>query len=493
MTNINEVKMSSSRLKSVIGEMENESLIGFEVELLVGPKSKYYIAMPNPEYEVETLSFSRVSDISDLADVPGISLKDLQRLTRVFQQWQAEQVKQYVDDRFDALLDDFDGDEDLARAEMENRAWETADEKYNFKEFIDDYKNPREAMTQNAIDPTYGWRDNWEILLGTPEYDHKLYHKNWETIRDYIDGDLFSLKVNVVDDSSIKDDDGKSTDDDDGMEGYGYEIVTYKLAPSQALEKLETIFEWMQESNIRTNESTGLHINISIADMKSVDPVKLILFMGDDYILNAFDRSNSKFAKSQLQTVADSVKNNRDFSREENGIYKIAERALKATGKYSSVNFLKLVQGYLEFRSAGNENYHLRGDDIINTVGRLLTALNIAADKNLYREEFLKKLALLGADLEEDILVKFAPDRKTFAHFKKKFNELVPSIQSHVFLKAMIVLLGESEKQFTIAHYNEIKKLFSKAKITPKDLVDSFSGNTSATLRELLTRFKFLK
>ena len=65
--------------------MENESLIGFEVELLVGPRSKYYIAMPNPETEVETLSFSRVSDISDLAEVPGISEKDLQKLKNIYQ------------------------------------------------------------------------------------------------------------------------------------------------------------------------------------------------------------------------------------------------------------------------------------------------------------------------------------------------------------------------------------------------------------------------
>ena len=71
-------------------------------------------------------------------------------------------------------------------------------------------------------------------------------------------------------------------------------------------------------------------------------------------------------------------------------------RAGLSKNKYSSVNISKLEKhGYLEFRIAGGENYHLKPRLVEEAILRYITALDIASDPNLYREEYLKKLTSL--------------------------------------------------------------------------------------------------
>ena len=57
--------------------------------------------------------------------------------------------------------------------------------------------------------------------------------------------------------------------------------------------------------NLYTNNSTGLHINVSIPD--KLDVLKLAVFTGDQYVLQQFGRQNSDYAVSSQQAIAGRV------------------------------------------------------------------------------------------------------------------------------------------------------------------------------------------
>ena len=72
---------------------------------------------------------------------------------------------------------------------------------------------------------------------------------------------------------------------------------------------MDKIVNWAENYGCYTNSSTGLHMNISVPDMSTakLDFVKLALLMGDEYVLEKFERMGNYFAKSAMQMVRDRV------------------------------------------------------------------------------------------------------------------------------------------------------------------------------------------
>ena len=81
---------------------------------------------------------------------------------------------------------------------------------------------------------------------------------------------------------------------DDGIA----EIVSPHIPASQALEVLNKFYATAKAYGFYSNESTGLHINVSLPS--NTDILKLALFVGDQHILKTFDREDNEYATSVL-------------------------------------------------------------------------------------------------------------------------------------------------------------------------------------------------
>lgn len=170
----------------------------------------------------------------------------------------------------------------------------------------------------------------------------------------------------------------------------GAEIVSPPLPVNEAMSALKKFYGMARELDLYTNESTGLHINVSIPDQ--LDVLKLAMFLGDEYVLQAFDREDSEYARSVLQNLqrdADPA-----MIRKRRGRTELDVKALQRLAKdYSRSHFASISDNgkYISFRHAGGD-YLNRSGEITDLVGRFVRAMVIAADPQAYRQEYLKKL-----------------------------------------------------------------------------------------------------
>ena len=195
--------------------------------------------------------------------------------------------------------------------------------------------------------------------------------------------------------------DGSLDGDSDG--DTGLEFVSPPLPLSELLSDLQKVKKFADTYNCYTNDSTGLHINISVPNysLERLDFVKLALLMGDEYILDKFGRATNTYAKSAMKMVRDRVANQPEdagqlLAQMKGTMSEMATKIIHSgnTSKYTSIN---TKDGYIEFRSPGGDWLNGNFDKIENTLLRFTVALDAAIDPGKYRTEYLKKLYTLLA------------------------------------------------------------------------------------------------
>lgn len=204
--------------------------------------------------------------------------------------------------------------------------------------------------------------------------------------------------------------------DVDSYEDLAVEIVSPPMPLNECLEKMDEFFTWAKENGASANDSTGFHMSVSLPDQKhdDIDFVKLALFLGDKHVLEQFDRLGNQFCESALDKLQGKVKDadiGQLFGLIRDGLETLASKSIISgmgfENKYTSIN---PKHNYIEFRSAGGENYF---DDIkyIQTVlKRYAFALQIAGDPSAYQREYAKKFykMLSGLQYDPDTLKYFA-------------------------------------------------------------------------------------
>ena len=201
----------------------------------------------------------------------------------------------------------------------------------------------------------------------------------------------------------------------DGPGDSGLEFVSPPLPIDQIMSDLNKVKKWADQTGCYTNDSTGLHINISVPDydLKKLDFVKLALLMGDEYVLQQFGRVGNTYAKSAMGKVRDHVRQ-RPFEAKylldkmKGHMGALASKAIHSgsTEKYTSIN---TKDGHIEFRSPGGDWLDNNFDKIENTLMRFTVAMSAALDPEAYRQEYLKKLyKILAPKDEKDPLAVFA-------------------------------------------------------------------------------------
>lgn len=184
----------------------------------------------------------------------------------------------------------------------------------------------------------------------------------------------------------------------------GIEIVSPPMPLSEAISDLKKLHRWAKDSGAITNNSTGLHIGVSLPNMDSVDFLKLAVFVGDEYVLDQFSRSSNIYSPSTIREIKKRTEEFYSSPKEFNRLQSLfvqlkhnlstnAERALQMFPVGIKNMSLHFKTSYVEFRSpGGNWLEDQEFDTVVATINRFVVALAIAADPNKYAREYSIKL-----------------------------------------------------------------------------------------------------
>jgi Putative amidoligase enzyme len=183
----------------------------------------------------------------------------------------------------------------------------------------------------------------------------------------------------------------------------GLEFVSPPMPINELLADLASVKEWADKNRCYTNDSTGLHINVSVPDfsMEKLDYVKLAVLLGDERVLNEFGRMGNTYAKSALQIVKQNIKQRPEdaaalLNKMKEHLSTAAAKVIHSgtTNKFTSIN---TKSGYIEFRSPGGDWLNANFSIIEPTLLRFVVALDAALDETKYKQEYAKKLYKLLA------------------------------------------------------------------------------------------------
>jgi len=186
--------------------------------------------------------------------------------------------------------------------------------------------------------------------------------------------------------------------DGDNYGDRGLEFVSPPLPIDVILNDLSKVKRWADSYGCYTNDSTGLHINISVPEYNrdKLDFVKLAILMGDEHVSDSFGRLGAYYAKSAMAAIRDNVRSRPEavtdaLEKMRTHMNTAASKAIHAgvTQKFTSIN---VKDGHIEFRSPGGDWLGENFDKIENTLLRFTVAMSAALNPEMYREEYLKKL-----------------------------------------------------------------------------------------------------
>lgn len=240
------------------------------------------------------------------------------------------------------------------------------------------------------------------------------------------------------------------------------EIITTKMNVADAFKNIDQMFEFISHTG-ETTDVAGMHISIStnkynLDDFKLMKFVTLLdlghvldLFPERGYVENLEDIIHSEIANSFSEAFEDSYHGNARTLKP-NDIIKSLLFLVKdeiEDDKYQSIKFgdYKILDGRIELRFFGGEDYHHMEDDIKHHLLRALFLLNFA-----YTDEYNKE-------------------------FYKKFTKMV----SHVCRKEYGAGLGE-----LVSKVNAIERLF---KSTPHDMYSRYLNARGSYMAEDLEAF----
>jgi hypothetical protein len=197
--------------------------------------------------------------------------------------------------------------------------------------------------------------------------------------------------------------------------GSGLEFVSPPMPLDEMLKDLENVITWAHANKCKTDASCGLHMNVSIAgfDSSNLDYVKLVLFCGDNYILNKFDRSSNYYAKSSLKDLKSKtniLKKTGDavtlLQQLQTNLSHVAHDVIhnKNTDHEISIN---IHEDYVEFRSPGGDWLNIDINVLKTTLYRFITALNIACNPEKYKHEYATKLYKILSSTDKTDVIKY--------------------------------------------------------------------------------------
>jgi predicted nucleotidyltransferase len=266
----------------------------------------------------------------------------------------------------------------------------------------------------------------------------------------------------------------------DDPEYGGIELISPPMPLLQGLEAMDTVFEWAHSYGVATNDTTGFHINLSLPNelMVELDPIKLILFIGDKYILDQFDRANSQFAKNLIDQLTDrvSARARRGMLDGLGGMFYQMKRRMDVVAidvlaellpqhdRHVSIN---IKDKYIEFRSAGGD-YIDRYKDIRLTVLRCVRALAIACDPAAEQQEYAKKLYKAFGEYTSthSDVIKYFVEYASGKRSKSQLKDIIKDIQQN---RNTVKESANSNMPLSMSQLKELLELVQEQQETVND------------------------
>jgi len=447
--NLFEISMSPSSLKKL--SAQTGALAGMEFEMCVPNTEGNDDGDQEPDYDYDERCRSIEDAVQFFYDGDWNGRRDIERMRermqsdfsdwlmdKVYQDWERhgeEYLEEWVPNNVDESEWNPEGLEGEARQEaleeyiaaMHADAGSSGDafdeyreenqESYDESDWLDDEDLDRMSSIENAYSMNWPhWTtvgqgetsiedvaDSFSEAIGRPVQASSSYHSS-RVERPSVKNPHYIVEP----DSSI------DVDDNDDR---GLEFVSPPLPIEELLSDLNKVKAWADRTGCYTNDSTGLHINVSVpgwsGDSNQLDYVKLALLLGDEHVLESFGRAGNTYCKSAMGKIQSIVKQNPNSAQElmdrmKSGMDQLASKVIhsRSTEKYTSIN---VKNGYIEFRSPGGDWLNDNFKEIDNTLRRFTVALSAAVDPEAYRQEYLKKLyKLLDVHSEKDPLSYFA-------------------------------------------------------------------------------------
>jgi hypothetical protein len=247
------------------------------------------------------------------------------------------------------------------------------------------------------------------------------------------------------------------------------ELVTGPIHYNEARMVLKRVLRWIEE-NGWTNEKCGLHINISFDEfyvklackLSHLDKLKFILAYDESEIFKYFpNRENNIYARGIKQVFPVNRFMNLDNIK---AVSK--DMYITPNTKYYSVNFDKIKNNYLEFRSIGGSGYEKKADEILKIMEYNALTLFKCLNNPFYDENDVNTLNSIMTDHKkvvgsfsnpEIFMLKF-PDIKLFVDLKGDM-EIIKSYFPIVKDKLFDLILFGGIKKALINYDTDIARL----------------------------------
>lgn len=258
------------------------------------------------------------------------------------------------------------------------------------------------------------------------------------------------------------------------------EIVSPPLPVKKAVSALKGFYSMAADLNLYTNNSTGLHINISVP--QDIDILKLSLFLGDHYLLKYFNRQNNSYAQSIIKDIekkVDDIDDLINFSKEER------IKILRDIAEEFSQDHMASVSAnedgeYISFRHVGGD-YLSDYTKIFTTLGRLVRVMMIASDPQAYREEYLKKITKI---MQATLSQQQDPSKDVFSKIRELLTASRPNGFACIRVDIARTSTGWSNRTITDRR-NSIQSILAKELSIPWSEIKSYSiGGESLTAKQ---------
>jgi hypothetical protein len=191
----------------------------------------------------------------------------------------------------------------------------------------------------------------------------------------------------------------------------GLELVSPPMPTEKMIIHLKNILAWMKDYGCKTDNSTGLHMNVSIKgkNLKNLNYIKLCLLSGDKYILDQFSRASNHYCQSSFDKIKTALIHHRAASEKFLNVAKsgfdetMNEYAKSLFGAENHGNSINLEHAedanYVEFRAPGGNWLQQGLDKLLFTLTKYIVTLNVALSPDMNKKEYLKKWGAMLASL----------------------------------------------------------------------------------------------
>ena len=423
---LTEIKMGPRSLQKQVDKIYDRyiPIVGFEMEIC------YRTNGENLHADAEITKYTTLDDLKEFFDLTDD--EEFRSLSNSYANWVRKKSPEYYNnwDNEDIIFLNGGDNKDLSFGSylLDNHYNTFMDLYYDNSDWLyfSDEKDEGSSFNKHVAEQVAELLDDYSI--------------------DAIVEDTYHSGKRPADKWVIEPDDSIEPEDADDV---GMELISPPQDYNDGLLQFQDVCSMFESNGFYANESTGLHINVSV-DGINIDDVnygKLILLVGDSKVLQDFDREMNTYTEHALSAISKNLAPGKlmtklDIADLLEKLDKLREGANKTGEKLITSGYsngyvsVKLKNGYVEFRSVGGIDYFKYPEQIINTVNRFIVAYVASASPQKAQKEYAKKLykllsqhvpATQGAGLSDNALQLFTMRNTgmiTDTQLKEKLKEL---------------------------------------------------------------------